>query len=318
MISKRHILNPYFLLIPLLGLIHYSNVQLRNLDTAEIHVQPDDPGDPVFFSRFAKIISAGHYPLLIDWYLIQALVDPDIYHVREGQHPTVYYQMRLITEMDPAFHEVYVAGGLILTILRNDRIGGQLIFEKGEKFRKEHLNDYPEEFRKKFWPIPWQIPFNLAYLELFENHDLPRALEHFKTVAQYNDSPAFIKKLLKRLDARRGIFDVAKRILDFLIRVTNDKRILEVLQKNRFSLEVVNFLVQVNEEFARFREKIRLPSSKQAEDKTLLSQLQAQFEDFLISLPMRNLDPWQGTLSLTQQGKITTSTYHDKVLGIDP
>lgn len=262
-----------------------------------------DPLDPVLF----KAITFGQYPAAIDWIWIQVLLDPRLDHVKPGFHPAIYYQLDLIADLDPQNYDSYQAGTNLLAVIRDDKVGAEAFIKKGEKFRKELLPGYSEQFKKKFWQREWQIPFLLAYVELFELDNLPSAAVAFQEAAKIKGAPVYLQTLAHRFDEPGGVYEVGLRILNFMLNLhESDEKLRKELLKKRDSLFIGQYVFDLNHEFGSFL-KVN-PKAKVSEE---------SFHRFLKESRLKAEDPWGGKLSLNEQGRIVTTTSHQKVFGLD-
>lgn len=288
------------------------NLSLRHLDTA--FVVPSVEAERKLNPRLFETISFGHLPAAIDWLWIQSLIDPSLSKVTPGTHSTVYYHLDLATDLDPMFFEAYVAGGNVLSVIRDDFVGARDLLIKGNNFRKNELPNYGEEFEKRFWSQGWLIPVTLAYVYLFELQDMPKAAVVFKEAGNVPGAPEHLIRLAKRLEKPGGEYEVGLRLLNFLIASTRDVRVKNELQRKRDSLFISQYLFDVGRAFHAFlnaqkdyKTSLRIPEEK----------LQAYWRRFLRESRMTAIDPFGGRISIDAHGKITSTTPRDKVMGLD-
>ncbi|MFL5815436.1 MAG: hypothetical protein ACJ763_17810 [Bdellovibrionia bacterium] len=257
--------------------------------------------------RLFKMISFGHLPAAIDWMWIQVLLDPNISHVAKGTHPAIYYTLDLITDLDPINFSAYKAGANLLAVVRDDGAGARDILEKGEKFRKEKLSSYPAKLREDYWGYSWGIPYLLVYVYMFELQDIPHAAVAIQEAAAIPGAPDFLLSMQKRLQSPGGEYEVGLRLLNHMIQGEKNEDAKDELIKKRNSLVVGQFLFEINHSFQNFLQtRSRMPGS-----------LQSKFESYLKNTSTPSRDPWGGVLSVSQEGKIVTSTPHNKVFGLD-
>lgn len=197
----RHLLlaRVYFWVVLLLIVAEMSfNIRMRAIDSAWVEPPAERKGkiDPGLFSA----ITFGNIAAAIDWLWIQFLLDPAISHVSQGEHPAIFYDLDLLTDLDPMFHLAYFAGGNFLAVIRDDGSGARDILEKGERFRHEELPKYSEEFQNRFWSQDWDIPVTLAYVYLFELNDMPKSANEFREAAKLEGVPGYVRLLDARLN----------------------------------------------------------------------------------------------------------------------
>jgi hypothetical protein len=253
------------------------------------------------------MISFGHLPAAIDWMWIQVLLDPNITHVAKGTHPAIYYTLDLITDLDPINFSAYKAGANLLAVVRDDGAGARDILEKGNKFRKEKLASYPMKLQQEYWEYSWAIPYLMSYVYMFELQDIPHAAIAFQEAAAIPGSPPFLQSIIKRLQSPGGEYEVGLRLLNHMIQGERNEDAKDQLIKKRNSLVVGQFLFEMNHSFQSFLQvRSRMPGS-----------IQSKFGAYLKSTNYSSRDPWGGVLSISPEGKVVSSTPHDKVFGLD-
>jgi hypothetical protein len=275
--------------------------------TSKVSVSAQDENARRWDPRLFKMISFGQLPAAIDWMWIQVLLDTNLSHVPKGAHPAIYYHLDLITDLDPINFDSYKAGANLLAVIRDDGAGARDILEKAETFRKEKLASYPAKLRDEYWYNSWSIPMLLGYVYLFELQDLPHASQAFQEAANIPGSPAYLQSLQKRLQNPGGEYEVGLRVLNHMIGGEKDEDAKEGLIKKRDSLFVGQYLFDLNHSFQKFLE-VRSHAK---------GTLQAKFETYLRETRTNPRDPWGGQLSLSPEGRVVTSTPHDKVFGLD-
>jgi hypothetical protein len=295
------------------GLLILAGLQLLLTMQLRMHYEPVADNsqhsveriDPSLF----RSMSFGQLPAAIDWVLLKCLQDPTIEHVRKGEHLQVYYDFDVLTELDPSFLNVYVLGANLLAVIHDDGVGALALLLKGEKFRLTDLKTYPESFRETYWEYEWQIPLLLAYTYLFEVDDLPKAAAAYEEAAAYPGVPQYIRDLVKEFRSNGGQYKVGLRLLTFMINGQKEIAAREKLLRKKASLEVIQYLFELNSRFDSFIQGKKVPSTASLKFK--------YWRDFLIENNISDIDPWQGVLTLNQEGKIVTSTEHEKVLGLE-
>lgn len=259
--------------------------------------------------RLFALASFGQVPAAIDWVWIQVLLDDRITHVPRGTHAAIFYDLDLISRVDPAFSDVYRSGADLLAIVRDDIGGARELLERGDAFRLDVLPSYPESYQLSYWSHPWQVPLYLAYLHLFELGDLPSAAGAFREAARVPGAPAYLPRLAEELALPGGQYRVGLRLLNLMIEGARDERSREELSRRRSSLQVAQFLDQANRDYAGFldgrKRSRRAPAGARA------------FAEFLEATRPGGLDPWGGALSLDANGRIQTTTPHEKVFGLE-
>jgi hypothetical protein len=303
--KRRFVVASAALLMASVALQTTLNLHLSHTEKPVVPAQGENEHrwDP----RLFKMISFGHLPAAIDWMWIQVLLDNRMTHVAKGTHPEIYYTLDLITDLDPINFSSYHAGANLLAVIRDDGSGARDILEKGNHFRKEKLDSYPQTVKDEYWSYSWSIPFLLGYTYLFELQDLPHAAQAFQEAASIPGSPPFLQSMQNRLQNPGGEYEVGLRLLNHMIESEGNEDTRNELVNKRNSLYVGQFLFELNHSFQSFLQiRTRTPGS-----------LHSKFEEFLRKQRISGRDPWGGSLSVTDEGKIVTSTPHQKVLGLD-
>jgi hypothetical protein len=192
----------------------------------------------------------------------------------------------LLTQLDPSFLEAYLGGATLVSVIRGDGPGALRLLLRGEEFRKNELPVMGAEFETRFWPSAWRLPMLLAYVYLFDMDDMPHAQAAFKTAEQMTGSPLYLKSLIEKLEKPGGQYVTGLHLLEFMIAGATDSAVIERLQARLQSLKVMYFLYQTRESLAKHQ-------------------------------PIPATDPWGGKLSIDSDGKLTTTTPHQQVFGLE-
>lgn len=267
-----------------------------------------------------KALSFGHLPLVIDWIWIQSLLDTGdglrnetLKKSDSSEHSPLFYKIDLLTDLDPLFFEAYVSGASLLSVLGNDPSGAKELLIKANQFRKTQLSTFPDEVHNKFWNQDWEILVLLGYVNLFELNDLKSAGQAFQEASQIRGAPRYITQLAGRFSKPNGEFEVGIRLLNFLSQSSKDESLRHEYLKKKNSLEISQFMAQLNQSFQEFLkiQPISEPKSLQSSEK-----MKSAWNLFLKKSNLGTQDPWGGTLSLGPHGTIITSTPHQKVFGL--
>jgi hypothetical protein len=258
---------------------------LRSLDVAI--VVPPAEAEQALNPRSAEILSFGHVPALVDALVVKAISDPAIDPVRPGSHPPLFYELDLATQLDPHQFELYWIAGSLLSIIRWDGVGAELLLDRAHEIIASR--SYPEPgFQEKYWAYAWQLELMRGYTALFEHQDFDKARESFELASRLPGALPFLAPLARRLESREGRFEVAARTLDSLLQRKNDPAVQQVLETRARELRLAQFLFALEKDFLASRE--------------------GSFQRFLSSRRMTT-DPWGGTLSWNRaSGRILTTT----------
>jgi hypothetical protein len=269
--------------------------------------------DPALF----RAMSFGQLPAAIDWVFLKCLQDPTVEHVKKGEHLQVYYDFDVLTDLDSRFFSVYTIGANLLAIIHDDGQGALNLLLKGEKFRTGELSAYPESFRETYWSQEWQIPLLLAYTYLFELDDLPNAAIAYEKAAAFPQAPDYLKGLVKEFHTKDGQYQVGLRLLTFMINGQKNMEAREKLERKKISLVILQYLFDLNSRFQAFLIQKKFPPEHLPKGMELSTARSRQWRDFLVENGISDIDPWNGALSLNPNGKIITTTEHQKVFGLE-
>jgi hypothetical protein len=288
------------------------NMQLKAWEGAWIEPpqERDTHWNPILF----KTLAFGQLPTAVDWLWMRVLQDPSMNKITKGNHAGIFYDLDLATDIDPAYLEAYTSGANLLAIIRDDVQGAKHLLLKAERFRKEELPSYPEFFRDTFWQDAWYPSFILAYLHIFELQDLPAGAAAFEEAARIPRVPEFILKLTERLKRKGGHYEVGIKLLNFMIEGTKIDATKEELTRKRDSMIVGQYLFQVNDEFAFF---LRAQPGYREQQTVGIEKLKTYWERFRQQKNLAARDPWGGTLSISPEGRIVTSTPYEKAFGLE-
>ena len=283
--------------------------QIRNLETAfvELPRTQTEKTNPTLF----KTLSFGHFPAAVDALLLKFLSDPAYIHVMKDEHPPAYFDLDLATDLDPLFYDLYTTGANFIAVVRDDGPGARDLLLKGV-----HVRDYglpSEEFRQKYWSRGWYISSLLGYVYLFELHDIPKASLAFSDGARLPGAHPLLRTLSALLSTEDGQYTAGIRILKVMIEGEKNPESKEKLVAKRDSLFIGQYLCRLNISFQSYL-------SHRTASRGLLrtGSLSRKFwSGFLEAEHLALQDPWGGVLSLSSEGKIESSTPHQKVMGLN-
>ena len=285
---------------------------LKKLDTS--WVEPPAEKVEKLSPELFKTFSFGHLQTGIDIIWLRILQDDAISRVHEGMHPPVFYDLDLATDLDPAFLEAYVGGANLLAVIRNDGPGARDLLLKGEKFRTNYLQSYPDFFQSFEWANSWRVPILLAYVYLFSLNDINSAKIYFTYASHIPNSPHYLTDLVHRLGAPGGEYEVGTKLLDFMARQNKDERTLDAIARKKQSLFIGALLLQINQSFIQDAIKHKVPSSS-FNNSAIMERL---WSEFCAKNHKPQHDPMGGALTWDPElKKIVTSTPHQKVFGLD-
>jgi hypothetical protein len=270
-------------------------------------------GGGLWNPRMFKAVTLGEWPALVDWFWIRTLIDTDVSHIQKNERAQIADELELAVGLDPAFFEIYVYGAYLLSILRDDIWSARDLLELGEKFRTQKLATFPREFLEREWRQQWQIPQLLGYLYLFEFKDIAKAAPYFEIASQLPGSPKYLASLASKVRDPDAIYDVALRLLRFMIAGAPSPEVSLELERKHRVLSLNFRLRQLNQAWA----KETAPFRSLGGGGSQLRRRQLNFEDWLQRKLGGKSDGHGGTFFLNSTGKIETTTPREVILGLD-
>lgn len=194
--------------------------QLRLPETYTIERQLIPP--PPHVERFAF----GYQEVIADTLWIRALQDFDYCDSKIAENVCrnnswLFQMLDSITNLSPNFRIPYAAGALALTVIITDVEGATKIFDKGVKA----------------FPNDWPLLYRAAYHYLYEVNDKKRAAE-LLIAAGKNGAPTWVFSLAGRLYSDDGKIDLAKALMEQMIREKQEPWIIERVRKKIESIEL--------------------------------------------------------------------------------
>ncbi|MBT3583320.1 MAG: hypothetical protein HN509_00320 [Halobacteriovoraceae bacterium] len=123
------------------------------------------------------IMSAGFQRMISSWMYFYTLLTADEKHYKGEAYRSWLFQRFLnIVSLDPKFYEGYLYGGLYLSIIKNDPLAAEIIYDKG-------IEAYPEDLR---------LVYNAGFNAYYELGDHQKGIRIFKSIAKL---PGVHKKL---------------------------------------------------------------------------------------------------------------------------
>lgn len=138
-------------------------------------------------NRLLKLTSMGQKRLISSLFWVHTLMESDYDHYKgKDLNSWMYLRFNTITELEPMFYEAYLFGGQYLSVVKDDPLGAQVIYEKG-------LKSYPNDSR---------ISFHNGFNYLFEFGDVDKAIYNYEIALLdkhfskfYGNLPTLLTKL---------------------------------------------------------------------------------------------------------------------------
>mgnify|MGYP001614835990 CR=1 FL=1 len=261
-----------------------------------------------------RALAFGHLPAVTDWFLLRMLTNSDSAWVRPGELPSQYYDLKLASELDPFFYEIYTEGPRFLAVVRNDKEGSLELSLRGMAMQRGRLSEIPPNRQSDVWPSRFEIPFVLGYIYLFEQQNMPRAAEAFDEASKATEAPPYVKNLADRLRDPVRRIEVGIRILNAMMASEKDPQSKRKLEERRNSLYILDYLSALRSEFVGFLGR-KPRYSQKIEIKT--SDLKIWFAQYLRESHLDDRDPFGGRIFIGAQGTIQTTTPHLSVMGLE-
>lgn len=188
-----------------------------------------------FNKNALKVISLGQERLVSSILWVQTLMESDLEHYKNNDlNSWMYLRFDSITELDPNFYEAYLWGGIYLSIVKDDIVGANSIYEKG----------------LKIFPTDLDLNFNSGFNNFFELNDVEKALVNFKVVVE---DPAGQKKwpklfgLYNKLKYSKGVpYKEIFEVIQQKYQNETDKRLKKYYLKQMFDIRTTEDLKCLN------------------------------------------------------------------------
>ncbi|MCO4792689.1 MAG: hypothetical protein KC493_03195 [Bacteriovoracaceae bacterium] len=188
---KKEINNKFysysFILIIFLGFLF--TFKLNHSNRKPILKIPMELSASNYSSNFLKFTSLGNTRMVSSLMWTHTLLFSDIDHYKgEGLNSWMYHRFNTISDLDPKMYETYYYGGQYLSIVKDDIVGAEAIYNKG-------LTYFPNDL----W-LNYLSGFNYIY----ELGEIEKGIERFLHIKDHPDLmktipilPSITAKLLK-------------------------------------------------------------------------------------------------------------------------
>lgn len=177
-----------------------------------------------------KVLSLGQTRLIASSLWVETMLRSDYKH---HQDPNVenwmYLRFNSITELAPLFFEVYFYGGMYLSIIKDDDLGAQKIFDKG-------LIKFPNSY-----PLLFQAGFH--YFSELQNY--PKAISIFEQAMWKEGMHPFLPSLLARIKSNAGNLSGAQELLEFRLKSLPEDSKPEVINRLKNSIYAVKAEIDI-------------------------------------------------------------------------
>ena len=137
-----------------------------------------------FNNNILVLFSAGQKRLITDLFWITTLLESDESHYGSNDlNSWMYLRFKSIITLDPLFLNAYRFGGKYLSIIKDDLMGAQEVFEQG----------------LKYYPNDYNLIYDASFLYGFEIKDYNKAIPLYEKLSTYQQSPEFIPSLIAKM-----------------------------------------------------------------------------------------------------------------------
>jgi hypothetical protein len=255
-------------LLPLIILFYFSGELLRGA-TQLAWVQEPDQRNAKFDSLWTSFFSVGHQTSFADLLWIHALQDEALSHVQDGQHAVSWYDLDLLTDVDPAFFEAYGHGSSILSVVRNDSQGALNLLNKADVYIQTKLGTESPVLVQNYWSNAWWIYLMLGYVNIYDFDRLDEASNALLKTEKIAGAPPYLAQLGRHLETVDGRYEVAHKLLVFLIQTSKDETLKNKYQEKQEELSLTYALYQADQKWQKYRTK------KSAQLSSFLSELES-------------------------------------------
>ncbi|MCB0403726.1 MAG: hypothetical protein KDD51_03005 [Bdellovibrionales bacterium] len=183
------------------------------------------PTRAAFQSKFLAQYHMGFNSVLADLLWIQFLQAHEHEPLQSGKVSWEFVQLDAVTTLDRRFERAFQFGAILLSVLRQDKLGARLILERWVKSR----------------PDEWRPNYLYGYHLYFELGEFEVASKYILRAAGMEGAPYWLSSLGVRLLGESGAYLQALRVTMDLLAATRDTRAIERLERRVRSL---NFELQ--------------------------------------------------------------------------
>lgn len=136
-----------------------------------------------FNSDLLRIFSIGQKKLLTDILWISTLLESDEEHYnKKDLNSWIYLRFISIFNLDPNFLNAYRFGGQYLSIVKDDLLGADIIFQKG-------LSIFPNDY---------DLNYHAAFLYGFELGQYEKAIKSYEKIINHPRAPEFVSSIINK------------------------------------------------------------------------------------------------------------------------
>lgn len=139
--------------------------------------------------NFWLYFNLGQKRLISSLYWIATILDSDVDHYKSKDlNSWMFIRFNTISLLEPRFYENYNFGGPYLSIIKDDLVGADILYEKGLKY-------YPDDY---------ELLLNSGFHYYFEQHNLDKAYPILEKLKSMPKTPQYMISSLARIESERG------------------------------------------------------------------------------------------------------------------
>ena len=176
-----------------------------------------------FNNYFLLFFSAGNNRMLADLFWVSTLIESDIDHYKQKDlNSWMYLRFKTINALDPKYLRAYQFGGKYLSIVKDDLLGAEKIFDAG----------------LKLYPTDYDLNFNAGFLQAFELNNPTKAITHYEKILDHPSSPRFLPTLINKLKYEENKdLNLAFKINMELLKNTQDEHMQKKIKKDLYAIK---------------------------------------------------------------------------------
>ncbi len=139
--------------------------------------------------QILRILDMGLHRAIASFLWTETLLRSDIDHYKGKEFNNwMFLRLKTITSLDPYFYQAYLNGGVYLSIVKDDDLGAEYIYDRG-------LNYYSEKY---------YLGLNAAFHYLFELDKVQKSIKALEGISENIDKVNYATELLARLKSTQG------------------------------------------------------------------------------------------------------------------
>lgn len=173
--------------------------------------------------NFWLYFNLGQKRLISSLYWVATILESDVDHYKSHDlNSWMFIRFNIISLIDPSFYENYSFGGPYLSIIKDDLIGADIIYQKG-------LIKYPDDY---------SLLLNSGFHYYFEQKNPAKAYPLWSKLKKLDQTPQYVISSLARIESERGNLDDSFLILkEYQARFPKDSIIWKKINDQIYSVK---------------------------------------------------------------------------------